>query len=188
MTRRAMLLLVAMGMALAASITCAENPCLGTSDPDVIDGTNDAETIKALASNDVVAAYSGNDTVYGNEGNDFVHGFGGNDTIYGGPDGDGTADGTGFGYLNLEGGQDSDKIYGGGGNDYIDAAFNDIPEQFPTAEPVDRSYGGRGNDVIEARDGNKDIISCGRGEDVVYVDFEEDRKHINYKTCELAIL
>jgi Ca2+-binding RTX toxin-like protein len=154
---------VGSGVALAASITCAVNPCLGTDDPDSIQGNNNYNEVYAGASNDLVVVFGGGDTVFGDEGNDIVVGYAGQDTIYGGPDGDGSALGTSFDDNNLEGQEDSDVVYGGAGNDYIDAAFNDKPSEFPTTEPVDYSYGGGGNDHIYAADGNVDIINCGTG-------------------------
>ena len=179
------ILIVGSGVALAASITCAANPCLGTPDPDVIHGTNNPEKIKALAANDRVIAWGANDEIYGDEGNDVVNGDPGNDTIYGGPDGDGSAEGTAFTDLNLEGGNDSDTVYGGGGADLIDAAANDDSYE-SAAEPVDKSYGGRGNDIIYAADGNVDVINCGRGtKDVAYIDEEIDA---NIKGCETKFI
>jgi Ca2+-binding RTX toxin-like protein len=178
MRRQAMLVVVAMvgalvvgsGAALAADVLCAANPCLGTRGPDVIEGTDTAETIKAMAGKDIISARGQNDLVYGGEGNDLVDGWPGIDVIYGGPNGDGSAQGTDFNVLNLQGGEDSDFVYGGGGNDFIDAAAHDLPSQNGAA-PVDSSFGGSGNDHIYAKDGNKDIIDCGRGtKDVAYID------------------
>lgn len=189
MKSRAMFVVVAMigvlvvgsGVALAASITCAATPCVGTPDPDTMQGTNNPEKIQALAANDRVIAGGANDVIYGDEGNDIAEGDPGNDTIYGGPGGDGSADGTDFANTkNLEGAEDSDTIYGGGGSDLIDAGENDVPLQF-TTEPVDKSYGGGGNDQIYAADGNKDIIRCGKGRDVAFIDEEIDA---NIKGCE----
>ena len=109
----------------------------------------------------------------------------GNDTIYGGPDGDGSALGTSFGFFKLEGEEDSDTVYGGGGNDYIDAAANDKPGAFSTTAPVDSSYGGGANDRIYAADGNVDIISCGKGKrDVTIFDKGIDT---NIRGCEMKV-
>jgi Ca2+-binding RTX toxin-like protein len=176
-------LVVGSGVALAADVLCTANPCLGTPDPDSMEGTNNPEKIKALAGDDRVIAWGANDVIYGDEGNDIVEGDPGNDTIYGGPDGDGSADaGDTFADTNLEGGNDSDTVYGGGGADLIDAAANDEPYE-SAAEPLDKSYGGRGNDQIYAADGNKDIINCGR--DVAFIDEEIDT---NIKGCELKLI
>jgi Ca2+-binding RTX toxin-like protein len=51
-----------------------------------------------LAGSDFLFSNSGNDVIYGDEGNDTVLAKYGNDTIYGGPDGDGSALATSFGY------------------------------------------------------------------------------------------
>ncbi len=82
MRRRAMLvvaavvgiLVVGSGVALAAAITCAANPCLGTPDPDNIQGTNNYNEIYASAGNDFVSPLGGCDTVFSAEGNDLVVG------------------------------------------------------------------------------------------------------------------
>ena len=188
-----MLVLVAMvgafvvgsGVALAATIDCTTNPCLGTSEPENIFGTSSPEEIRALAGDDFILPNNGNDVIYGDEGNDTVMALYGNDTIYGGPDGDGSAIGTSSGYSNLEGEEDSDIVYGGGGNDYIDAAANDKPGAFSTTAPVDSSYGGGGNDRIYAADGNMDIINCGKGKrDVAFIDVSVDT---SIRSCERKI-
>jgi len=169
-------LVVGSGVALAATITCGVNPCLGTNDPDTIMGNDNYNEVYAGAGNDVVTAYGSGDTVFGDEGNDIVDGYPGQDVIYGGPDGDGSANGTTFKEtLNLEGGEDSDVVRGGGGPDYIDAAEHDSPDEYPNMQPVDYSYGGGGNDHIYAVDGNEDIIDCGKGtSDVARVDKKID--------------
>jgi hypothetical protein len=166
-----MALVVGSGVALAATIDCTTSPCLGTPEPENIFGSANPEEIRALAGGDFIFPGYGNDVVYGDEGNDTVLALYGNDTIYGGPDGDGSAIAASFGYSNLEGEEDSDTVYGGGGNDYVDAAANDKPGAFPTTAPVDSSYGGAGNDRIYTKDGNVDIINCGKGKrDVVIFD------------------
>ena len=194
MRRRAILLVVAMGaavivgsgVALAANINCGANPCLGTSDPDLIQGNDNFNEVYAAAGNDIVFSFGGGDLVFGDTGNDVVYGDTGQDVINGGPDGDGSAQGTDFGdpdIANLEGGQDSDVVKGGAGNDYIDAAYRDEPSEFPNTEPVDYSYGGGGNDRIYAVDGNEDIIDCGKGtSDRAFIDKGIDTNDI--RGCE----
>jgi len=165
-------LVVGSGVALAATITCGTtNPCLGTNDPDTITGNNNYNEVYAGAGNDYVRAFSGSDAVFGDEGNDIIDGYAGQDVIRGGPDGDGSALGARFNETNLEGGEDGDTVYGGGGSDWIDAAYADMPSEFPDTPPVDESFGGPGNDHIYAVDGNMDMIDCGGGlRDVVYFD------------------
>jgi RTX calcium-binding nonapeptide repeat (4 copies) len=169
---------------LAATITCTTvNPCLGTNSPDLIHGNNNYNVIYGFGGNDHFLPEGDGDIVTCAEGNDTVVASPGTDQIYGGPDGEGSAFGTDFGdpeIANLDGGQDSDAVYGGGGNDYIDAAYRDVPSEFPNTEPVDGSYGQGGNDRIYAVDGNVDIIDCGKGtRDVAFID-----KGIDTTGCE----
>jgi len=180
-------MVVAGGVAYAATVVCDgaadrdpdPGQCQGTNEADEIVGTEDPEVIRMLAGNDLVFGHGGNDEIYGDKGNDVVDAMGGNDTIYGGPDGDGSSQGGGqFAVDNLEGGGDSDTVYGNGGSDWIDAAAND------TAGSVDISIGGRGNDHIDAGDGNVDIINCGRGKDVAFIDVGVDT---DIKGCEEKI-
>ena len=133
----ALALVLASGVALAATFQCTTNPCNGTSGDDVIIGDISAETVNAL------------------DGSDFVDGLLGDDTIFGGPGSDAT-DGTG-GTKGLVGAEDSDRVFGEGGADFIDLATLDTPGS------EDFASGGPGNDTIHAFDGNKDTINCGRG-------------------------
>jgi Ca2+-binding RTX toxin-like protein len=50
----------------------------------------------------------------------------------------------------LFGGIGNDVLYGGAGSD--------------------RLYGGPGNDTLRARDGQRDVVDCGPGRDIAYVD------------------
>jgi Ca2+-binding RTX toxin-like protein len=51
-------------------------------------------------------------------------------------------------------------MYGGGG-----------PDRLQGDERTDTLYGGGGNDRIEAKDGESDVMNCGRGmEDVTFSD------------------
>ena len=185
--------LLVSGVAYAMSVTCDgtgdQDPtpgvCQGTENKDTIRGTEGgAEVIKALAGPDDVVSGSGRDEVYGGRGNDVVDGYWRNDTIYGGRGHDGSAEGTGFTPTNLEGASESDKVYGGEGDDWIDAAAHDLSTDHPGS--VDRSYGEEGNDRIYAIDGNEDIINCGRGRDVAFVDQEPGLD--STKGCEKRIV
>ena len=70
------------------------------------------------------------------------------DRLKGGPSNDLIYAGRGNGVLN--GGPGNDRIYGGRGNDRVN--------------------GGPGNDTIHARDGHREMIYCGPGRDVAFVD------------------
>ena len=73
-------LIIASGVALAATFTCTTNPCNGTSGPDTITGTVNAETINGQAGNDGISARDGNDQINGGANNDTTNGGNGNDT------------------------------------------------------------------------------------------------------------
>jgi Ca2+-binding RTX toxin-like protein len=69
---------------------------------------------------------------------------------------------------NINGGSGNDRINGGSGNDVIDGgAGNDVIDG---GAGSDRLLGGSGNDTIHARDGRRDVVNCGSGRDVAYVD------------------
>jgi Ca2+-binding RTX toxin-like protein len=59
----------------------------------------------------------------------------------------------------LRGGKGNDVLYGGRGNDVLDGGPG-----------LDRLYGGPGTDTLRARDGRRDVVDCGPGRDVAYVD------------------
>jgi hypothetical protein len=108
-TAMAVAILVAGGVALAKTISCAKQDgrvCLGTNNADVITGTNKADIIKARGSGmqvDQVMARGGRDKVFGGDGADHLFGGGGSDTLNGGP--------------NLTTPTDSDFLAGEAGND-----------------------------------------------------------------------
>jgi Ca2+-binding RTX toxin-like protein len=90
------------------------------------------------------------DHLVGTRGGDVIKGGGGFDRI----DGKGGAD-------TLIGGPGGAVLVGGPGRDEFNAV---------NGKPVD----GQGHDVIRARDGTPDVINCGPGKDVAYVDRSED--------------
>jgi hypothetical protein len=59
----------------------------------------------------------------------------------------------------LLGGGGNDVLYGGTGNDTLDGG-----------KAADRLYAGPGNDVLRARDGVRDVVDCGPGRDLAFVD------------------
>jgi len=79
---------------------------------------------------------------------DVIRGLGGNDRIWGG--------------------NGHDQIEGGAGNDVLDGGrYGDTLVGGPGR---DRISGGLGPDLIEVRDGERDVVRCGRGDDVVFAD------------------
>lgn len=81
LTTMALALLVAGGVALAATVTCQVGvTCNGTSSADTITGTTSNDTINGLAGNDTIKARDGIDKINGGPNNDNMNGGPGNDT------------------------------------------------------------------------------------------------------------
>jgi Ca2+-binding RTX toxin-like protein len=81
LTTMALALLVAGGVALAATVTCQVGVvCNGTSDADTITGTTSNDTINGLEGNDLIKARDGLDKIDGGPNNDTMNGGPGNDT------------------------------------------------------------------------------------------------------------
>ena len=104
------------------------------------------------------------DVVYGKAGADSLHGRAGNDVIYGGKGDD-----------VIRGGDDNDVEYGGEGNDIMWAGRG-----------ADAEYGGPGNDVLHALadDNRLDIVDCGAGRDVAWLNVAEKGKYV-IRGCEV---
>jgi hypothetical protein len=68
----------------------------------------------------------------------------------------------------LRGSKQGDKVFGLGANDRLYGfAGNDLIVGGPGK---DKMYGGTGNDRLEARDGQRDLVDCGPGNDTAVVD------------------
>jgi len=68
----------------------------------------------------------------------------------------------------LRGSNAADRIFGLGGNDRL---YGFAGNDFIVGGPgKDKMYGGTGNDQLEARDGQRDIVDCGPGNDTATVD------------------
>jgi Ca2+-binding RTX toxin-like protein len=81
LTTMALALLLAAGVALAATVTCQVGvACNGTSSGDTITGTTSNDTIKGLGGNDTIRALEGIDKINGGPNNDTMNGGPGNDT------------------------------------------------------------------------------------------------------------
>jgi hypothetical protein len=87
---------------------------------------------------DQLYSYSGKDGIAGGDGSDYIRGGEGDDGLYGD--------------------SGNDRIHGESGNDEIFANDRVNGEQ-------DVIYGESGDDKIFAQDGERDIISCGPGDD-----------------------
>jgi len=160
----ALTLLVAGGVALAATIQCPNlgMPCFGTSMADTMYGTD---------VRDLMYGKGGADTMHGYGGVDTVHGDKGSDHIYGGPGADDSLWGGALTATDTYPDNSNDYVYGGRGNDNIVGGL--------AQGGVDRLYGQRGNDFLDASQRHqedfkpvtKEIIDCGSGaSDEVYFD------------------
>jgi Ca2+-binding RTX toxin-like protein len=122
----------------------------GTSGDDVLMGTSLADVILGEAGNDTLRAVPSADRL--------------GDTLLGGPGND-----------LLVGSNQTDSLDGGPGNDILrGGADGDLLIGGPGRDVV---YGGGGRDLIYARDGQRDIVSCGTNRtrigpegDIAYVD------------------
>jgi Ca2+-binding RTX toxin-like protein len=111
--------------------------------------------------NDVLRGTALDDAFVGNRGNDVLLGRDGDDQLFGGTvDALGDRDRTG-----------KDILLGGAGNDFLNGG----------AGP-DVLNGGPGDDTIFAKDGERDVISCGPGLDT----YVADPTDVVAADCEIA--
>jgi Ca2+-binding RTX toxin-like protein len=113
---------------------------------------------------DTIYGTSGSDAIYGKAGDDSLHGRAGNDVVYGGRGDD-----------VIKGGEDNDVEYGGAGNDSM-----------WVGRGADAEYGGPGEDVLHALadDNRLDIVDCGAGQDVAWLNVAEKGKYV-IRGCEV---
>jgi Ca2+-binding RTX toxin-like protein len=90
----------------------------------------------------------GSEVLYGLGGDDRIRGIGGDDCLVGGDGGD-----------RLLGGSGNDRLTGGPGADTLVGG-----------DGVNRYDGGPGADTVRARNGRRELVSCGSGRDVARVD------------------
>jgi len=112
---------------------------------------------------DTIYGTSSADTIYGKDGNDSLHGRNGNDVIYGNAGDD-----------LIKGGEGGDVEYGGRGDDTM-----------WVGRGRDVEFGGPGNDVLHALadDDQLDIVDCGPGNDVAWLNVQERGKYV-VRGCE----
>ena len=188
----ALTLLVASGLALAITK-------IGTDGPDTLQGTNGDDVLSGRGGNDVLFALRGNDNLLGGPGKDWVLGgnevrpLGGDKNLLGGSGNDGMFGGTGpdnmlggSGNDRLGGGPGSDRMMGNEGRDVVDGdsgpdhLFGGEGPDWVSSGPLrDTSRntlsGGDGDDALISnnRPATRDVVSCGRGFDIVVADSED---------------
>jgi len=154
----ALALLIASGVALAASISCPNAKggyCYGTGVGDGMYGDFRVDKMYGFGGADLMYGYGDGDHMYG--GNEFGWGdkmLGGN-----GPD-------------RMAGNRGDDALYGGNGNDVVDGGSGD--DLIQGGYGNDALYTGLGDDQVNAQDGQRDIITCGSGNDLIYIDSKLD--------------
>ena len=129
----ALVVLVACGVALAASINCptgAGGECKGTNQGDALYGTSGVDSMYGFRGSDLMNGNGGGDFMYGGDesglgdkmrggtGADLVNGQGGNDLIEGGPGRDTLRTGTGSDRVEAQDGTE-DTIICRGSNDAV---------------------------------------------------------------------
>src|SRR5215211_3624389 len=129
---------------------------------DFLSGNAGNDEIHGGDSRDRIHGGSGNDTSYGENGNDLMAGGTGDDTQHGGPGNDRI-------FANLG----ADTTFGGDGNDDLWALARGDVQPGPNGETDtegDALDGGPGDDRFHTRDGEVDLITCGEGNDVSFLD------------------
>jgi Ca2+-binding RTX toxin-like protein len=182
----ALAMVVAGGVAWAATIRCPnatlpEDPstrlCFGTDGADTMHGTAKSEWMDGLAGKDTMYGYRSGVNPNGDIG-DFMNGGTGSDKIYGGRGKDGVSGGSrNWSNSGISDYRDAstDYVHGGRGNDGLGGGFGQ--------GGVDRLYGEKGDDSfnVAQRYGfkfsndpgyvvTKEIVDCGPGFDEVRFD------------------
>jgi len=128
--------LLASGVALAATIDCRGGSCVGTQSDDTLFGSPRVDKEFGLGGNDLMYGYKSADRMSGNRGGDRMYGGPGADMVNGGPGND-----------SVVGDKGNDTLRGGPGNDLIQAVDN-RKDQINCAGDRDRVYYDRGLDVL----------------------------------------
>jgi hypothetical protein len=170
---------------------------------DSLTGGRLGDTFDGESGNDTILGGVGADNLTGGDGNDTIRGQGGEDLMTGGPgadilDGGGQNDtvrydvtsnvtvtldavandgrsGEGDNVIDVESvvtGAGNDRVTGSSASETIDSgAGNDI---LIPAAGTDTARAGAGADLIDARDGARDVVTCGPGVDEVIADLSDN--------------
>ena len=119
---------------------------------------------------DILTGSDGGDRINGRSDQDVIFGLGGDDCLHGHSGAD-----------QIRGGDGDDKLNGGSGNDRLNAGAGD--DHLIGGRGRDRYAAGPGDDVVESRNGIREKIDCGSGQDRAIVD-RRDR----VRGCETVFL
>jgi Ca2+-binding RTX toxin-like protein len=159
----------------------------GDANPNVLSGGAGGDTLSGGGGSDGLIGGADNDTLSGGDGSDVLSGDDGKDTLRGDADSDSLNGGTGDD--SLDGGAGADIISGGDDNDTavyaarsraVRVSIGDAANDGESREgdfvmsDVEGVSTGSGNDWIDSVDGAAGDISCGRGEDTVNADADDD--------------
>jgi hypothetical protein len=136
-------------------VSCAElepgpcaNPKVGTARNDELRGTGRGDRLIGLGRHDLLLGFAGVDCLLGGDGPDYLHGGKGADRLQGQDGAD-----------KFQGDPGADYVSGGAGRDELSAGLG-----------PDRMLGGADRDLIRAAEGTHDVVRCGGGRDVAFVD------------------
>ena len=132
--------------------------------PELGDGSDDM--LEGGGGDSVLIGSAGDDRLDGGSGDDHLHGGAGHDVAVGGAHDD-----------LIHGRRAADTVSGGNGeDDILPGRGHDVARGGPDADQLfddegrDELRGGAGNDRFSSRDGDRDVIRCGRGEDIAIID------------------
>ncbi len=138
--------------------TAGNDRLIGTDAIDSIFGRDGDDVLFGRGEDDYVDGEDGRDELHGGPGDDIMAGRKGSDTVYGDAGDD-----------RITGDRGSDRLYGGPGRDTIFGNFD-----------PDRVDGGPGDDRINVAHGGHDVVVCGPGNDIAFVDASD----VVSKDCE----
>jgi Ca2+-binding RTX toxin-like protein len=171
---------------LAATAFAQDLVITGTDGNDVLNGTPAGEAIYAAGGNDIVNAGDGDDDIDGGPGSDILSGGPGQDSVsYGGGSGvvvtldglpnDGAPGENDNVFPDVEdvfGTENDDKLTGNAAANTLDGNGGD--DKIVGGAGEDTLFGGDGNDFIDSRDGKRDRVECGAGDDNATIDRIDD--------------
>jgi hypothetical protein len=173
MSTTALVMLVACGAALAASINCptaSGGYCYGTNSGDALYGTSNVDREYGYGGSDLMNGYGGSDFMYGgNEtglgdkmrggaGADLVNGQGGNDLINGGPGRDTLRTGTGSDRVEAKDGEKDTIICDGSDAVSYDVGLDELQGCAPglgELPPTDRPFDPDTKVLVEHKEGKE---------------------------------